>query len=150
MIGQMSLFAPAPNLPLRRRVELQIVTTAEARNVLEQFHYLHRARVGRQINYAVMIDGITDGVITFAYPMVSVPIAGIPSDECVEFARLWLSKNIPHSASCAIGKALKRIVADWMRLFPDSKTPRLVVSWSGPAGGSLSLCPGHQHPRQPY
>lgn len=130
MIGQMSLFAPDSTLPLRRRLSLKICTTKEARYTLEAFHYLHRARVGRQINYMILIDGVVDGVITFAYPMVSVPIAGIPSDECVEFARLWLSKNIPHSASCAIGKALKGVKDDWMRMFPDSKIPRLVVSWS--------------------
>jgi hypothetical protein len=130
MLGQFSLFQPALDLPLRRRVSVEIIETADARYMLEKFHYLHRSRVGRQINYAVFVDGQVDGVITFAYPMMSAPLLGIPSDELVEFARMYLHQNIPHTATCAIGKVLKRIKADWMLLFPDSKVLRLVVSWS--------------------
>ena len=91
---------------------------------------MHRCRTGRQINYAVLIDGMVDGVITFAYPMTSAPIAGVPSDELLEFARLYLHQNIPHTATCAIGKTLKRIKGDWMKLYPDAKVPSLIVSWS--------------------
>jgi len=130
MIGQGSLFAPAPELPLRQRVQVQIITVAQARYALEKFHYLHRTRVGRQINYAVLIDGVVDGVITYAYPMMSAPLNGVPADELIEFARLYLAQNIPHSATCAIGKTIKRVKSDWLRLFPDAKPPRLVVSWS--------------------
>lgn len=130
MLGQISLFQPDNTLPLRRRVSIEIISTADARYMLESFHYLHRSRVGRQINYAVFIDGIVDGVITYAYPMMSAPLLGVPSDELLEFARLYLHQNIPHSATCAIGKSLRRIVHDWMLLFPDAKKPRLVVSWS--------------------
>lgn len=130
MLGQMTMFAPAPDLPLRQRVTVQIVTTADARYMLETFHYLHRSRVGRQINYAVLIDGQVDGVITFAYPMMSAPLFEVPADELIEFARLYLHNNIPHTATCAIGKSLSRIKDDWMRSFPDSKVPRIVVSWS--------------------
>ena len=130
MIGQMSIFAPLKNLPLRQRVQVEIITTQQARYALETFHYLHRARVGRQINYAVLIDGVVDGVITFAYPMMSASLCDIPSDEVIEFARLYLHQNIPHTATCAIGKVLKRVGHDWLTLFPDSKPPRLVVSWS--------------------
>jgi len=130
MLGQLSIFSPDKTLPLRQRVSVELITLEQARYALIKFHYLHRARVGRQLNYAVLIDGVVDGVITFAYPMVSVPIADIPSDEVIEFARMFLYQNIPHSATCAIGKVLKRVKADWMRLFPESKTPRLIVSWS--------------------
>lgn len=130
MLGQMTLLAPLKTDKLRNRVQVEIVTTAQARHTLEKFHYLHRARVGRQINYAVIIDGMIDGVITYAYPMMSAPLAGVPSDELVEFARLFLFSNIPHTATCAIGKTLKRISRDWLTLFPGSKPLRLVVSWS--------------------
>lgn len=130
MLGQISIFAPDSTLPLRRRVTVEIIETNQARYMLETFHYLHRARVGRQINYAVLIDGIVDGVITFAYPMMSAPLLGVPSDELVEFARMYLHQNIPHSATCAIGKSLKRIKRDWALLFPDAKPIKLVVSWS--------------------
>jgi hypothetical protein len=130
MLGQMSLFQPDASLPLRQRVQVEIITTAQARYMLEAFHYLHRARVGRQINYAVLIDGVVDGVITYAYPMMSVPLLGVPSDELIEFARLFLQHNVPHSATCAIGKTLRRVQDDWTRMFPDAPVPRLVVSWS--------------------
>jgi hypothetical protein len=62
--------------------------------------------------------------------MMSAPLCGVPSDELLEFARLYLHQNIPHSASCAVGKSLRRIQADWMREYPEAKPPRLVVSWS--------------------
>lgn len=130
MLGQISLFQPDTTLPLHQRVQIEIVSLAQARYTLETFHYLHRARVGRQINYAVFIDGVIDGVITYAYPMMSVPVMDVPSDELIEFARLFLKQNIPHTATCAIGKSLKRIKRDWLTLFPDAKPPRLIVSWS--------------------
>lgn len=130
MIGQASIFPVDFTLPLRQRVTVEIIETKDARYILEKFHYLHRARVGRQINYVVFIDGVVDGVITFAYPMMSAPLLGVPSDEIVEFARMFLAANIPHTATCAIGKVLKRIKRDWMTLYPYSKSPRLVVSWS--------------------
>lgn len=130
MLGQASLFPPDVSLPLRKRVSLERISVADARYTLEKFHYLHRTRTGRQINYAVLIDGVVDGVITYAYPMTSAPIAGVPSDELLEFARLFLYQNIPHTASCAIGQSIRRIVRDWISEFPDAKTPRLIVSWS--------------------
>jgi hypothetical protein len=130
MLGQLSLFEQDVTLPLRQRVQVELISAAQARYTLEKWHYLKRARVGRQLNYAVIIDGAVDGVITYAYPMISVPIDGVPADEVIEFARLFLYSNIPHTATCAVGKSLRRVLRDWMRLFPDSKRPRLVVSWS--------------------
>ena len=121
MLGQASLFPPDVSLPLRKRVSLERISVADARYTLEKFHYLHRTRTGRQINYAVLIDGVVDGVITYAYPMTSAPIAGVPSDELLEFARLFLYQNIPHTASCAIGQSIQRIVRDWISEFPDAK-----------------------------
>jgi hypothetical protein len=130
MLGQTSLFAPETTEPLRNRVQIVRVELCDVRQILERFHYLKRCRTGRQINYAVLIDGICDGVITYAYPMMSAPLCGVPSDELLEFARLYLHQNIPHSASCAVGKSLKRIRQDWLQEYPDAKPPRLVVSWS--------------------
>lgn len=130
MIGQRVMFQPEGDLPLRKRVTVQRVELEQARCMLQQFHYLHRTRVGRQINYAVMIDGVIDGVITYAYPMMSSPLLGVPSDELVEFARLYLHSNIPHTATCAIGQTIRRIKEDWAVSFPDAKPIRLVVSWS--------------------
>jgi len=130
MIGQISLFKPDNALPLRQRVSVEIITVAQARHTLETFHYLHRCRTGRQINYAVLIDGMVDGVITFAYPPGAFTLLGLQPGEFIEFARLYLHQNIPHTATCAIGKTLKRIKGDWIKLYPDAKVPSLVVSWS--------------------
>lgn len=110
-------------------MSLKEISLAEARPILD-YHYLHRARVGRQINYAVLIDDTVDGVITYAYPMISTPILEVPSDEILEFARLYLFSNIPHTATCAIAKSLRAIKNDWTTKYPTSKEPRLVVSWS--------------------
>lgn len=130
MIGQQSLFVPDGSLPLRRRVTVEIITVSQARYTLEQLHYLHRCRTGRQINYAVLVDGVVDGVITMAYPSGAMTLLGLRPGEFVEFARLYLAHNIPHSASCATAKVLRRIQGDWARLFPGASVPRLVVSWS--------------------
>jgi hypothetical protein len=129
-IGQTVLFAPDKTLPLRRRVQVELTTVADARYALEHWHYLKRCRTGRQLNYAVSIDGVVDGFVTYAYPMMSAPLEGVPSDELLEFARLYLRSNTPHTASCAVGKTIRRIKRDWIREFPDAKAPRLVVSWS--------------------
>ena len=129
MLGQKSLFY-TPKAKLKNRIILQPVEVADIRRILETRHYLKRARTGRQLNYAVLIDGIVDGVITYAYPMMSAPLEGVPSDELLEFARLYLASNIPHSASCAIGKSLRLITTDWALRFPDAKPVKLVVSWS--------------------
>ena len=122
MLNQISMFdTPDKSAKLKHRVQLEIIELRDARYMLEKFHYLHRTRTGRQINYAVLIDGIVDGVITYAYPMMSAPLFGVPSDELLEFARLFLASNIPHSATCAIGKRVKRIKTDWAARIPRCK-----------------------------
>lgn len=130
MIGQLTLDAPPCEAKLRDRVAVHLVPLSSARQAFVKFHYLHRARTGRQLNYAVLVDGVVDGFITYAYPMMSADLCGVPSDEVLEFARMYLHSNIPHTASCAIGKTLRRIKADWQTLFPEAKRPRIVVSWS--------------------
>lgn len=150
MIGQRTLFQPDVNLPLRQRIHVETITLAEARFVLENYHYLRRTRVGRQINYSICIDGMIDGVVTFAYPMISSPLNGIPPDEIIEFARMYLYSNISHMASCAIGKVLRRIKGDWMYLFPNSKVPKMVVSWSDTIfhDGTIYKASNFQHYRR--
>ena len=129
MLGQTNIFSIKTG-KLKNRVQIKPVELWQARYMLESFHYLHRTRTGRQINYAVIIDGVIDGVITYAYPMMSTPLNGVPSDEMLEFARLYLHQNIPHTASCAIGKSLRVIKKDWALKFPDAKPVKMIVSWS--------------------
>lgn len=130
MIAQTYLFAPPSDLPLRQRVSIRPVEAKDVSHALKTWHYLKRVRTGRQLHYAVFLDGITEGVVTYAYPMTSSPIDGVPSDELLEFARLYLVNNIPHCATCVIGQTLKRIRQDWKERFPDAKPVKLVVSWS--------------------
>ncbi len=131
MLGQATLFnETAPDAKLRTRVSVALAERADVLSVLKHKHYLGRGRVGRQLNYLVYLDGVVEGVITFAYPMMSADLEGIPSDELVEFARLSLAHNPPHVASCAIGKVLRRVKTDWSTRFPDAKPLRAVVSWS--------------------
>lgn len=130
MLGQISLFQSEPSQSIRQRVKVERVELRDVRYILEKLHYLKRVRKGKQINYAVFLDSKVDGVITFAHPMVSVPIADVPSDEIIEFGRLYLYTRTPLVASCAIGKVLKRVKKDWMKRYPTSKVPQMVVSWS--------------------
>jgi hypothetical protein len=130
MLGQASLFPPDITLPLRKRIDIRLATAAEARYAIESFHYLHRMRTGRQLHYAIHIDGIVDGYITYAYPVGANHLLGYSPGEIVEFARLYLASNVPHSASCAIAKSLRRLPKDWAALYPEAATLRLVVSWS--------------------
>jgi hypothetical protein len=129
-LGQANLFAPEAGLPLRRRVEVALVDLADVRGILRHCHYLGRSRTGRQLNYSVSVDGVIDGVVTYAYPMMSAPLEGVPSDQVLEFARLFLKSNVPHVASCAIGKTLRRVEGDWKGRFPEAPPVQLVVSWS--------------------
>ena len=130
MLGQIALFPPDESLPLRRRLTLQMCELKDVRGMLEGLHYLKRARVGRQINYLVLIDGVVDGVITYALPMMSDDFHNVPSDQVLEFARLYLKSNTPHSASCAIGKSIRRVKRDWIQRFPTANEPMIIVSWS--------------------
>jgi hypothetical protein len=118
------------SLPLRRRVGLYRVSFSNARYMLEELHYLHRMRTGRQVNYVVTVNGIVDGIITYAVPKWTTGALGVPSAEIVELARLYLYSNIPHTASCAVGKSLRTIRLDWWFMYPDAQLPRLVVAWS--------------------
>ena len=130
MLGQISLFKSEEQGNIRNRVELIAIDFESARYMLTNFHYLKRARTGRQINYAVLFDNVVEGVITYARPFTTTKIEGIEIDRCLEFARLYLVNNRAHVASCSIGKSLKRICKDWMLCYPESKVPVLVVSWS--------------------
>lgn len=115
---------------MRQRVEVRPITTAQARYTLERFHYLHRARMGRQVNYAILLDGAVDGVITYAYPMTSANILGCPPGTVIEFARMYLCSNLKGEATVSIGKTLRAIPKDWVTWWSDAQTPLLVVSWS--------------------
>lgn len=130
MLNQIALFKPDKSLPLRRRIELQLAELRDVRGILEGMHYLKRVRMGRQLNYLILIDGVVDGVITYALPMMSADFHDVPSDQVLEFARLFLKSNIQHSASCAIGKSIRRVKRDWVQRFPESPEPKIIVSWS--------------------
>lgn len=110
---------------------IEVAPLSELRWMIEEVHYLHRVRTGRQLNYRIRFNGSVEGAITYALPTVlNGQIAGVPVQNCIEFARLVLLHNIPHAASCAIGRSLRRIRQDWLERYPTAPLPKLVVSWS--------------------
>ena len=128
---------------LSDRLTLDIANLKEATRIIVVYHYLHRGRTMAQMPYWILIDGIPVGVILFAYPRLSVPLFDTPPMNILELARLWVSPSVQDQnvlvegahhafsvASCAIGKALKRLQADWYKKYPNAPQVRAVVSWA--------------------
>lgn len=141
--GQYPTFDPNRG-KLSARVALQIADLKEATRVIVYHHYLHRGRTMAQLPYWVLIDGVPVGVILYSLPRLSVPLRGIPPMNVLELARLWLSPDIQnrvvtdsagqtHSvavASCAVGKSIRRVQADWFAKYPRMPDILAVVSWA--------------------
>lgn len=111
--------------------ELRIVELRNVRHLYENFHYLGRARVGRQINYGIYRkhDDYLIGAICYALPMLRVGYFDYKSTEMVEFARLYLVENIKGLAVWSIAQSLQRIVTDWTEKFPLADKPQIVISY---------------------
>jgi hypothetical protein len=114
---------------LLKEFRLRLCHLKEVRSLYEEGHYLHRVRVGRQLNYAIEKDGILYGAICFALPMMRNGYLGFTSTQMVEFARLYLTENVPGLAVYSIGVALRLIRKDWIVAFPSAEIPLVVVSW---------------------
>lgn len=128
---------------LTDRLTLEVANLKEATRIIVVYHYLHRGRTMAQLPYWIMIDGVPVGVILFAYPRISVPLFDVPPLSMLELARLWVHPDVQDQtvknagdhhalsvASCAIGKAVKRLQADWYRKYPKSADINAVVSWA--------------------
>lgn len=126
------------------RITLEIANLKEATALIIEKHYLHRGRTMAQLPYWVQLDGARVGVILFAYPRMSVPYQGYGPMELLELARMWIdpsfqeiriqdSNEKEHTfpiASCAIGKALRRIQNDWQNKYLRLPSVRACVSWA--------------------
>jgi hypothetical protein len=131
-------------LRLRNRVQLEIAELKEATRVIVKNHYLHRGRTMAQLPYWILVDGKRRGVLLFSYPRMSVPFLGYGPMNLLELARLWLdssvqgmrvldSKGREHSfsvATCAVGRSLRRVRADWHGKYPHLPDLLAVVSWA--------------------
>lgn len=129
---------------LSRRVKLHIANLKQATRVVIYYHYLHRGRTMAQLPYWILIDDIPIGMLLFSLPRLSVPLNGIPPMNVLELARLWLSPDIQNHklkdsggnshavsvASCAVGKALKKVRQDWFGKYPHLPDILVVVSWA--------------------
>jgi len=117
---------------LSKRLSLELAETKEATRIIVVYHYLHRGRTMAQLHYWILVDGIKVGVISFAYPRLSSEMNGIRPMNILELARLWISPDVQDKkykqsakkthhavsvASCAIGKALRRIQVDWYKKY---------------------------------
>ena len=112
--------------------------------MIVEHHYLHRGRTMAQLAYWILLDGRRVGVILFAYPRLSVSFHGYRPMEMLELARMWIEPRAQHVqvadrrgklhaaslATCAIGKSLRRLRADWGRKYPHLPQPLAVVSWA--------------------
>ena len=101
----------------------------EVRHLYEGGHYLRRARVGRQLNYAVRKDSAVVGAICYALPMMRTGYFGLSSNQMLEFARLYLTENTHGLAVWAIAQTLRRVAHDWKSRFAEAVAPEVVVSW---------------------
>jgi len=117
---------------LSKRLTLEIAEIKGATRMLVVYHYLHRGRTMAQLHYWILIDGIKVGVLSFAYPRLSAELFDVRPMNVLELARLWISPDVQdhtfksstktthHAvsvASCAVGKALRRIQVDWYKKY---------------------------------
>ena len=108
---------------------VELVELKAVRHLYEDGHYLHRARVGRQLNYVIKRRGDIVGAICYALPMMRTGYFGLSSNQMLEFARLYLIENVGGLAVWAIAQTLRRVGADWRQRFSEAPAPQIVVSW---------------------
>lgn len=131
-------------IKVRDRVQLRIANLKEATQVIIEKHYLHRGRTMAQLPYWIVVDGQRRGVMLFAYPRMSATFHGHRPMNILELARLWVDPQVQgvtvvdrqgqeHAfsvASCAVGKALRRLRQDWHAKYPHLPDVFAVVSWA--------------------
>jgi hypothetical protein len=129
---------------LRERVQLAIAPLKEATELIVRNHYLHRGRTMAQLAYWIEIEGARAGVLLYAYPRLSVTFQGYGPMNLLELARLWIdpavqggtvvdSNGQEHAraiATCAVGRSLRRLRADWQVKYPHLPNVLAVVSWA--------------------
>ena len=131
-------------MKLRERVNLEIANLKEATEVIVANHYLRRGRTMAQMPYWITLDAERIGVLLFALPRLSVHYQGYGPMNLIELARMWIEPTVQgrrvtdsngreHTlalASCAIGKALRRIRQDWHGKYPYLPNIEACVSWA--------------------
>lgn len=129
---------------LRERVDLEAANLKEATELIVENHYLHRGRTMAQMPYWINFDGERRGVLLFALPRMSVKYHGYGPMNLIELARMWIdpivqgervidSRGNEHSlavATCAVGKALRRIRQDWHGKYPHLPDILACISWA--------------------
>lgn len=124
--------------------DLTIAPLKEATEVVVRNHYLHRGRTMAQLPYWIELDRTRIGVLLYAYPRLSVTFHGYAPMNLLELARLWIDPSIQggttvdsnghvHTAAvatCAVGRSLRRIRADWTAKYPHLPRVLAVVSWA--------------------
>lgn len=134
----------AHDIKTRDRIQLHIANLKEATQVIVENHYLHRGRTMAQLPYWILVDGERKGVMLFAYPRMSVQFQGYGPMNLLELARMWVDPAVqgtevvdhhgnPHSfsvASCAVGKAMRRVRQDWYQKYPHLPSVLAIVSWA--------------------
>lgn len=133
-----------PEAGLKKRLDLTIAPLKEATEFIVRHHYLHRGRTMAQLPYWIELDSRRIGVMLYAYPRLSVRFHGYAPMNLLELARLWIDPSLQggttvdsngqvHSAAvatCAVGRSLRRIRADWSTKYPHLPRVLAVVSWA--------------------
>lgn len=112
---------------LRTRVQVIRCSQDWADAMAVKYHYLHRRLHPRAhpFSYQVVLDDRIAGFITYATPhfvrqrdLFGYP--GLPTKwQVLMLARFWLRDDCPkHTASCALGRSLRRVPADWLEHHP--------------------------------
>ena len=112
-------------------VDLRVIPDREARWFVRTHHYLHRALHMGQLSYGLYRQGRLDGVFTFGYPFLTVPMFGFHPLDYLEFARcVWLDKSDRNLGSRTIATILRRVAGDWQAKYPARTRPLVVVSYA--------------------
>lgn len=109
--------------------EIELVPLKHVRHLFEQGHYLKRAHVGRQVNYALTKNGCLVGAICYALPMMKTGYLSYNSNQMAELARLYLVDNVKGLAVWFMAATMRRIKKDWAELFPIAIPVEILVSW---------------------
>ena len=136
--------SPVESGRLKQRIDLRVANLKEATAVIVEKHYLHRGRTMAQMPYWITLDEQVCGVMLFAYPRMSATYQGFRPMNLLELARLWIDPLVQgikvrdrdgkeHAfsvATCAVGKALRRLRQDWHVKYPRLPDVLAIVSWA--------------------
>ncbi len=103
-------------LPISGKVGIEPIKKRTANAIHQQYHsYISTERHNSVVNHGIMVDGELVGAISYAYLLCSSDIAGYPSDEYLEVARVTVGLDMANLASCAMAKSQDKFAETYAR-----------------------------------